>query len=67
MVGMAATEARAILAAADIMAAVNAVKGATYIIMEPLIVAAGIYFCLCFPTSKLIAYAERRMRRGDVR
>lgn len=52
---------------ADIMAAVNAVKGATYIIMEPLIVAAGIYFCLCFPTSKLIAYAERRMRRGDVR
>jgi len=52
---------------ADIMAAVNAVKGGTYIIMEPLIVAAGIYFCLCFPTSKLIAYVERRMRRGDVR
>ena len=52
---------------ADIMAAVNAVKGGIYIIMEPLIVAAGIYFCLCFPTSKLIAYAERRMRRGDVR
>lgn len=51
----------------DIMAAVNAVKGANSIIMEPLIVAAGIYFCLCFPTSKLIAYVERRMRRGDVR
>ena len=51
----------------DIMAAVNAVKGATYIIMEPLLVAAGIYFCLCFPASKLIAYVERRMRRGDVR
>ena len=52
---------------ADIMAAVNAVTGGIYIIMEPLIVASGIYFCLCFPTSKLIAYAERRMRRGDVR
>jgi len=52
---------------ADIMAAVNAVKGSILIIMEPLIVAAGIYFCLCFPTSKLIAYVERRMRRGDVR
>jgi polar amino acid transport system permease protein len=52
---------------ADIMAAVNAVKGGTYIIMEPLLVATAIYFCLCFPTSKLIAYAERRMRRGDVR
>ena len=49
------------------MAAVNAVKGGTYIIMEPLLVATAIYFCLCFPTSKLIAYAERRMRRGDVR
>lgn len=52
---------------ADIMAAVNAVKGGTYIIMEPLLVATAIYFCLCFPTSKLIAYVERRMRRGDVR
>ncbi len=51
----------------DIMYAVNAVKGATFIIMEPLLVATAIYFCLCFPTSKLIAYVERRMRRGDVR
>ena len=51
----------------DIMAAVQAVKGATSIIMEPLLVATALYFCLCFPTSKLIAYFERRMRRGDVR
>ncbi len=51
----------------DIMGAVNAVKSANSIIMEPLIVAAGIYFCLCFPASKVIAYVERRMRRGDVR
>ncbi len=51
----------------DIMYAVNAVKGATFIIMEPLLVATALYFCLCFPTSKLIAYVERRMRRGDVR
>ncbi len=51
----------------DIMYAVNAVKGATFIIMEPLLVATAIYFCLCFPTSKLIAYVERRMRRGDIR
>ena len=26
-----------------------------------------IYFCLCFPTSKLIAYFERRMSHGDKR
>lgn len=51
----------------DIMSAVNAVKGATYIIMEPLLVATAIYFCLCFPTSKIIAYFERRMSRGDKR
>lgn len=51
----------------DIMAAVNAAKGALYIIIEPLLVATLMYFCLTFPTSKLIAYFERRMRRGDVR
>ena len=51
----------------DIMSAVNAVRGATFIIIEPLLVATGIYFCLCFPTSKLIAYIERRMSRGDKR
>ena len=51
----------------DLMAAVNDVRGAASIIMEPLLVATGIYFCLCFPTSKLIAYFERRMSRGNVR
>ena len=51
----------------DIMSAVNAVKGATFIIIEPLLVATAVYFCLCFPTSKLIAYFERRMSRGDKR
>lgn len=51
----------------DIMSAVNAVKGATFIIVEPLLVATAIYFCLCFPTSKVIAYIERRMSRGDRR
>ncbi len=51
----------------DIMSAVNAVRGATFIIIEPLLVATAIYFCLCFPTSKLIAYLERRWSRGDRR
>lgn len=51
----------------DIMSAVNAVRGATFIIIEPLLVATAIYFCLCFPTSKIIAYIERRMSRGDKR
>ena len=51
----------------DLMAAVNDVRGAASIIMEPLLVATAVYFCLCFPTSKLIAYFERRMSRGDKR
>lgn len=51
----------------DLMSAVWAVKGATFQIMEPLLVATAIYFCLCFPTSKIIAYVERRMSRGDKR
>lgn len=51
----------------DIMAMVQAIKSASYIIMEPLLVATALYFCLCFPLSKLIAYIERRMSRGDRR
>ena len=51
----------------DIMAAVEAIRGAAYIIMEPLLVATAVYFCLCFPTSKIIAHFERRMSRGNKR
>ena len=51
----------------DIMSAVNAVKGATSIIAEPLIIATALYFCLTFPTSKIIAHFERKMSRGDIR
>ena len=51
----------------DIMSAVNAVKGSTYRMGEALIIATALYFCLTFPTSKIIAHFERRMRRGDLR
>ena len=51
----------------EIMYAVNSVKAATYSIGEPLIIAACVYFCLTFPTSKIIEYFERRMSRGDRR
>ena len=51
----------------DLMFAVDAIRGANFIIMEPLLVATAIYFCLCFPTSKIIAHFERRMSRGDKR
>ena len=51
----------------DIMSAVNAVKGATYRMGEALIIATVLYFCLPFPTSKVIAHFERKMSRGDKR
>ena len=51
----------------EIMYAVASIKGATYRIAEPLIIAAAVYFCLTFPTSKIIEYFERKMSVGDKR
>ncbi len=48
----------------DIMSVVKAVQGATYRQMEALVYAAVLYFCLTFPTSKVIAHFERKMSRG---
>lgn len=50
----------------EIMSAVTTAQS-SYQIAEPLIIAAALYFCLTFPTSKIIAYFERRMSRGNVR
>lgn len=49
----------------ELMWGAGIVSGATFIPLEPLYIAAALYFCLTYPTSKLIAYLERRMRRGD--
>lgn len=51
----------------EIMYGAKAAQTATFVIAEPLLIAAAMYFLLTFPTSKLIGYLERRMRRGDVR
>lgn len=51
----------------ELMFNANLVKGATYRAIEPMIIASMLYFVITFPTSKLIAYIERRMRRGDKR
>ena len=51
----------------EIMYAVASVKGATFSITEPLIIATCVYFCLTFPTSKIIAYFERKMGAGSSR
>ncbi len=51
----------------DIMFNIKSIQSASFVIAEPLIVATFLYFCLCFPTSKLIQYCERRMRKSDLR
>lgn len=51
----------------EIMYAVSSVKGATYSIAEPLLIATAVYFCLTYPTSKVIAYFEKKMSVGDKR
>ena len=49
------------------MYAVTSIKGATFRIAEPLVVATAVYFCLTFPTSKIIEHFERKMSVGDKR
>ena len=51
----------------EIMYAVASTKGAIYRIGEPLIIATCVYFCLTYPTSKIIAYFEKKMSVGDKR
>lgn len=46
----------------DIMTQVNTIKGFTFLVIEPLLIAAMIYFILTFSLSKLVAVYERRMQ-----
>jgi polar amino acid transport system permease protein len=54
-----------VIGIAELMYNAGIVRGATYRPMEPLLVAALIYFVLTFSLSKLLGVAEKRMRTGD--
>ncbi|MEG2260017.1 MAG: ABC transporter permease subunit, partial [Oscillospiraceae bacterium] len=56
-----------LLGMAELMFTAKLVQSQSLRIMEPLLVAACLYFLLTFPTSKAIQAIERRMRRGDER
>lgn len=43
------------------------IKTQTYSFMESYLVAALLYFALTFPTSKLMGYFERRLRKADAK
>ena len=51
----------------ELMKNTQIVQGASFMPAEPLLIAAVLYLCMTIPTSKIIAYFERRMRRGDQR
>ena len=51
---------------AEMLSAIYHAAG-TGMVLTKLLVVAALYFCLTFPTSKVIAYFERRMSRGDKR
>lgn len=55
------------LGIAELMYSAIIVRSSTYAVKESYIIAAVLYFLLTFPTSKLMAYFERRMKRVDAR
>lgn len=54
-----------VIGMAELMYSANLIRGATFTSMEPLLVAAVIYFTLTFPLSKLLGLVERRLSAGD--
>ena len=51
--------------AGDIMSQYKIINGAMYMVIEPLIIIAAIYFVLTFTLSKLVAVFERRLAVSD--
>lgn len=54
-----------VIGIADLMFRTSDVMAVTYIQLETLAIAAILYFVLTFTTSRLIAFAERRMSNGN--
>ncbi|HHV58708.1 MAG TPA: amino acid ABC transporter permease [Clostridiaceae bacterium] len=53
-----------VIGIADLMYSTQIIRGITYMPMEPLLVAAAIYFIITFSLSKLLGVFERRLRAG---
>jgi ABC-type amino acid transport system permease subunit len=50
---------------AEILYNAQVIRGATYIPLEPLLVAAAIYFVMTFTLSKLLGALERKLNTND--
>ena len=49
----------------DLMTAHLKIKGATYLMLESLIITGLIYLCMTYPLSKLVEAFERKMKNAD--
>ncbi|MBN3491005.1 amino acid ABC transporter permease [Acholeplasma equirhinis] len=55
------------LGIAELMYSAVIVRSQTYLVKETYIVVAVMYFMLTFPTAKLMAYFERRLKKSDAK
>ncbi len=49
----------------EIMTQYRTISSVEYLVLEPLMIIAAIYFCLTFTLSKVVSYIERRMGESD--
>lgn len=55
-----------VIGVGELMFSAKIVQGATYLSLEPLMVAAVFYFILTFSLGRLLGYFERRMKSNDL-
>ena len=55
-----------VIGVGELMFSAKIVQGATYLALEPLMVAAVFYFILTFSLGRLLGYVERRMKSSDI-
>ena len=51
----------------ELMFSADIVKGSVYLVFEPLMVIAVLYFIMTFSLGRLMTYFERRLKVGDIR
>ncbi|MBY6798282.1 ABC transporter permease subunit, partial [Clostridium botulinum] len=56
-----------VIGVAELMYNANTVKGNTALGLEPVIVAAIVYFIITFTLTRALGYVERRMKVSDIR
>lgn len=56
-----------VIGVAELMYNANTVKGNTALGLEPVVIAAVIYFIITFTLTRVLRYVERRMKASDIR